>query len=75
MMRDKNNNQNGGGNMKRKELIEKLATGNYLLWKHPWAGGCWRLVDKETRIPCDGRINPKTAAELIKEESARDRAE
>jgi len=56
--------------MKKAELIEKLNTGKYLLWKPPWAGGCWRLVDKETRIPCEGRINPKTAAGLIKKEQA-----
>jgi hypothetical protein len=63
------NNQQGGI-MKKAELIEKLNTGKYLLWKPPWAGGCWRLVDKETRIPCEGRINPKTAAGLIKKEQA-----
>ena len=56
--------------MKKAELIEKLATGNYFLWKEPWPEGCYRLIDKETRIPAYGRIMPKTAAKLIKKEQA-----
>lgn len=51
--------------MKRTDIENKLATGNFYLWQEPWNGGTWKLVDNRNNIPCAGRIMPSTAKALL----------